>query len=517
MSENRQWSGSAAGRLDHVILPDADTCYRAVSSRDPRFDGWFFTAVRTTGIYCRPSCPALTPRRHNVTFYPSAAAAQRAGYRACKRCRPDASPGSPEWDVRGDLAGRALRLIADGIVDREGVPGLARRLGYSERQLNRTLLAEVGAGPLSLARAQRAQTARVLLETTDLPSADVAFAAGFASVRQFNDTVQRVFATTPSGLRARVRRVDSAGASVLTLRLPYRAPMDLDRTLGFLAARAVDGLEDVTLGADGQVSAYARALHAPHGPALVTVSPTKSAVSCAVELTDHRDLVAVVSRVRRLLDLDADPVAVDAAFAAEPALRPLVEARPGLRSPGTVDGFELAVRALVGQQISVTGAATVLGRIAAEHGSSITLGGRDWRLFPTAKALAAADPATLPMPRARGRAVVALAAAVDAGEIDLDPSADRVATRAALLALPGVGRWTADYIAMRALADPDVLMSADLGARRAAAALGIDIAGGRADWAPWRSYATHHLWASLAPPVAVPPVSTPSTIKEDTR
>ena len=188
-----------------MILPDADTCYRAVSSRDPRFDGWFFTAVRTTGIYCRPSCPALTPRRRNVNFYPSAAAAQRAGYRACKRCRPDASPGSPEWDVRGDLAGRALRLIADGIVDREGVPGLARQLGYSERQLNRTLLAEVGAGPLSLARAQRAQTARVLLETTDLPSADVAFAAGFASVRQFNDTVREVFATTPTGLRSRSR------------------------------------------------------------------------------------------------------------------------------------------------------------------------------------------------------------------------------------------------------------------------------------------------------------------------
>jgi AraC family transcriptional regulator of adaptative response / DNA-3-methyladenine glycosylase II len=205
-----------------MLLPDADTCYRAVQSRDPRFDGWFFTAVRTTGIYCRPSCPAITPQQRNVTFHPSAAAAQRAGYRACKRCRPDATPGSPEWNVRGDLAGRALRLIADGVVDRDGVPGLAARLGYSERQLHRTLVAEVGAGPIALARAQRAQTARVLLETTELPVTDIAFAAGFASVRQFNDTVQAVFATTPSRLRAARRPSAAVAPGTVTLRLPYR-------------------------------------------------------------------------------------------------------------------------------------------------------------------------------------------------------------------------------------------------------------------------------------------------------
>ncbi|HEX5403658.1 MAG TPA: Ada metal-binding domain-containing protein, partial [Pseudonocardiaceae bacterium] len=208
------------------MLPDNDTCYRAVSGRDPRFDGWFYTAVRTTGVYCRPSCPAVTPRRPNVTFYPSAAAAQRAGYRACKRCRPDASPGSPQWDVRGDLVGRALRLIGDGVIDRDGVAGLARRLGYSERQVTRTLVAEVGAGPLALARAQRAQTARILVETTDLPMSDVAFGAGFQSVRQFNDTVRAVFGTTPTVLRSKRRGTGLSDPGTIALRLPYRAPMD---------------------------------------------------------------------------------------------------------------------------------------------------------------------------------------------------------------------------------------------------------------------------------------------------
>src|ERR1700712_1860130 len=212
---------------------DHDACYRAVGGRDARFDGWFFTAVRTTGIYCRPSCPARTPKRENVRFYPSAAAAQGGGFRACKRCRPDASPGSPEWDVRGDLAGRALRLIGDGVIDRDGVPGLARRLGYSERQLNRSLLAEVGAGPLALARAQRAQTARVLLETSDLPAGDVAFAAGFASIRQFNDTIREVFAATPTQLRTARRQQAPAVPGTLELRLPYRAPMSLGATLAF--------------------------------------------------------------------------------------------------------------------------------------------------------------------------------------------------------------------------------------------------------------------------------------------
>jgi len=490
MSDSRQTLSAAGGRLVDVILPDDDTCYRAVQGRDARFDGWFFTAVRTTGIYCRPSCPAITPKRGNVTFFASAAAAQRAGFRACKRCRPDASPGSPEWDVRGDLAGRALRLIADGVVDREGIPGLSRRLGYSERQVNRTLVAEVGAGPLALARAQRAQTARILLETTDLSSADVAFAAGFSSVRQFNDTVQAVFASTPTQLRAK-RHDGTAEPGTIVLRLPYRAPMDLDATLSFLGTRAIPGVESYS---DGT---YTRALGAPHGAALVSLAAGDGVVACRLRLSDQRDLVAVVSRVRRLLDLDADPEAVDAALAADPALAPLVAKRPGLRSHGAVDGFEMAVRAVVGQQVSVAGARTVLGRIVAAHGR-LAFDGEPWLLFPSPDELADVDPSTLPMPRARGRTITSLAAAMSGADaLTLDAGANRDDVRARLLKLAGVGTWTADYLRMRAVSDPDVLLAGDLGVRTAAQSLGVELDGGRLDWAPWRSYATHHLLATL--------------------
>jgi AraC family transcriptional regulator of adaptative response / DNA-3-methyladenine glycosylase II len=479
-------------QTEEVIRPDDDTCFRALQGKDARFDGWFFSAVRTTGIYCRPSCPA-TPLRRNVTFYPSAAAAQGAGYRACKRCRPDASPGSPEWDVRGDLAGRALRLIADGVIDRDGVPGLARRLGYSERQVNRALVAEVGAGPIALARAQRAQTARILLETTDLPATDVAFAAGFSSVRQFDDTIQAVFAATPTGLRSSRRRRGVGELGSLSLRLPYRPPMDLDATLDFLAARAIPGVEAVT---DGT---YSRVVDAPHGPALISVSigaPADATVGCRVRLTDQRDLVAVVARVRRLLDLDADPQAVDAALSVDAALAPLVAKRPGRRSPGAVDGFEMAIRAVVGQQISVSAARTVLGRLVAEFGRP-AFAGEAWQVFPDATTLAAVDPATLPMPRARGRTLVALATTVAGGGLSLDPGADRDEARATLMSLPGIGSWTADYLRMRALADPDVLLVGDLGIVRAAEAIGVGLEHGRPDWSPWRSYASHHLWATL--------------------
>ena len=472
-----------------MSIPDSDTCYRAVAGRDARFDGWFFTAVKTTGIYCRPSCPALTPKRANVRFYPSAAAAQGGGFRACKRCRPDASPGSPDWDVRGDLAGRALRLIGDGVIDREGVAGLARTLGYSERQLNRVLVAEVGAAPLALARAQRAQTARILLETSQLPSGDIAFAAGFSSIRQFNDTIREVFATTPTGLRTSrfAARVRTAGS--LRLRLPFRAPMSLDRTLAYLGDRAIAGVESC---ADGR---YARTIQLPGGPALITVSDGGGHVDCELRLTDQRDLVAAVARTRRMLDLDADPVAVDEALDTDPALAPLVGARPGLRSPGTVDGFELLVRAIVGQQVSVSGARTVLGRIVADHGST-AFEGEPWRLFPTALQLAAAD--DLPLPRARAATIRRVSEAVGAGELILDPGAHRDAVRRELLTIAGIGPWTADYVAMRALADPDVLMTGDLGVRRSAAALDVDLGARTARWAPWRSYATHHLWAAAS-------------------
>ena len=477
---------------------DHETCYRAVSSRDPRFDGWFVTAVTTTGIYCRPSCPATTPKRRNVTFHPTAAAAQQAGFRACRRCRPDASPGSPEWNVRSDTVARAMRLIADGAVDRDGVGGLATRLGYSDRQLHRLLTAEVGAGAQSLARAQRAHTARVLIETTEMPFAEVAFAAGFASIRQFNDTVRAVFAATPRDLRtaaARRPRHEAPAPGHLSLRLPVRPPFDGPGVMRILALKGVPGVEE------GDATTYRRALLLPHGEATVRLRDAGDHVAADLTLADPRDVVPAVARLRRLLDLDADSAAVDALLATDPLLAPLVAAWPGMRVPGAVDGPEMAVRAVIGQQVSVAGARTVAARLARTYGKPVTAtdGGGVTHHFPTAEALAAVDPETLPMPRSRGRTLVALCTAVAEGRLDLDVGADRAETAAALLALPGVGPWTADYVRMRALGDPDVLLTTDLGVRRGLERLGAPgdprsaaLAGAR--WRPWRSYALMHLW-----------------------
>jgi AraC family transcriptional regulator of adaptative response / DNA-3-methyladenine glycosylase II len=463
---------------------DFEWCYRAVDSRDARFDGWFYTAVTSTGIYCRPSCPARTPLRRNVRFYRSAAAAQAAGFRACRRCRPDAVPGSPEWDTRADVAARAMRLIRDGVVDRDGVPGLARRLGYTERHLHRMLTAEVGAGPLALARAQRAQAARILVETTDLGLAEVAFAAGFGSVRQFNDTVKLVYGVPPSALRSAAPA--TAGAESITLRLAYRPPLHARSLIGFLGDRAIRGVE----APDGD--GYRRALRLPHGPATVTLAPADGHVSAHLQLTDVRDLAPAVARCRRLLDLDADPVAVDAALAADPALTPAIAKEPGVRVPRAVDGFETAVRAIVGQQVSVAGARTVLARL-------LPAGNGDLRPFPgPAEVLALPDEA-FAMPARRRQTIRSVAAAVDAGELDLDPGADRTETAARLRAVPGIGDWTADYIALRALGEPDAFLPTDLGVRRGAAALGLPddpaaLAAHADRWAPWRSYALIRLW-----------------------
>jgi AraC family transcriptional regulator of adaptative response / DNA-3-methyladenine glycosylase II len=485
----------ACGRLDHVL--DHETCYRAVSSRDARFDGWFVTAVTTTGIYCRPSCPATTPRRRNVTFHPTAAAAQLAGFRACRRCRPDASPGSPEWTVRSDTVARAMRLVADGTVDRDGVTGLAARVGYSERQLHRLLTEEVGAGAQSLARAQRAHTARVLIETTAMAFSEVAFAAGFASIRQFNDTVRAVFAATPRDLRTAAARRPGAGSPApgsLSLRLPVRPPFDGPGLMRLLASKAVAGVED----ADG--SGYRRALQLPRGEATISLRPAADHVACELRLADPRDVVPAVARARRLLDLDADAAAVDKVLGADPLLAPLVAAWPGMRVVGAVDGFEMAVKAVVGQQVSVAGARTVTARLVTAYGKPVTApDGAVTHHFPTAEALAAADPTTLPMPRSRGRTLVALSAAVAEDALDLDAGADRDATTAALLALPGIGPWTADYVRMRALGDPDVLLTTDLGVRRGLERLGSagdprSAAATGEHWRPWRSYALMHLW-----------------------
>ncbi|MCX5067515.1 helix-turn-helix domain-containing protein [Micromonospora lupini] len=478
---------------------DFERCYRAVDSRDQRFDGWFYTGVTSTGIYCRPSCPATTPKRHNVRFFPSAAAAQGAGLRACRRCRPDAAPGSPQWDVRADVVGRAMRLIADGVVDRDGVPGLAARLGYTERHLHRMLRAEMGAGPLALARAQRAQTARILIETTGLGMAEIAFAAGFGSVRQFNDTVREVYASAPSELRtARGRHLAAVGAGTITLRLAYRPPLHARALLDFLAVRALPGVEEVR---DGT---YHRGLRLPHGVGQVALTPADGHVAATLRLADLRDLAPAVARCRRLLDLDADPVAVDATLAADPALAPAVAAEPGIRVPRAVDGFEMAVRAVIGQQVSVTSARTTLTRLLTPPDT--TTDGvsrqqlhdhRELRGFLGAEEVLEVPDDGFGMPVRRRETIRALARAVVDGTLDLAPGGDREETVRRLLALPGIGPWTAGYLAMRALGDPDVLLDTDLAIRRGATALGLPdttLTAHAERWRPWRSYATIRLW-----------------------
>jgi AraC family transcriptional regulator of adaptative response / DNA-3-methyladenine glycosylase II len=505
------------------VIEDPGRCYEAAKSKDARFDGVFFCAVSSTGIYCRPSCPARTPKRENMRFYPTAAAAQQAGFRACLRCRPDATPGSPEWNVRADVVARAMRLIRDGIVDLEGVEGLARRLGYSTRQLNRLITGEVGTGPLALARAQRSQTARVLLETTDLPIAHIAFAAGFASVRQCNDTIREIFADTPSGLRARAakssqakRDRQQAAPQAIHLRLPCRRPFNPASVLDFLGLRALPGVEAL------EGTSYRRTLRLPHGHAVVTLAAPvpghdetdgPAYIGADLVLSDLRDLTTAVARCRQLLDLDADPIAVCEALRHEPLIGEVVAKDPGRRVPGAAEGFELAVRAVIGQQVSVAGARTVAGRLVEAAGDALSEpAGRLTHLFPTPEALgelAKGDPGAFAMPASRRRALLALADAVAHGVVVIDPGADPVELRRSLVALPGIGSWTAEYVAMRALRDPDAFMPTDLGIRRGAQALGLpdgpaQLLAVSEGWRPWRSYAMAHLWAHPIPNAAIP-------------
>lgn len=527
-----------------------DERYRAIDSRDARFDGQFVTAVRSTGIYCRPSCPARTPKPSNVTFYPTSAAAHEAGYRACKRCLPEAAPGSPQWNLRGDTAGRAMRLIADGVVEREGVPGLARRLGYSPRHLTRLLTAELGAGPLALSRAHRAQTARMLLVGTDLAAADVAFSSGFSSVRQFNDTIREVFGMPPLALRARRRgsRHDGPAAAApaavaapgvtIDLALPHRGALDAPGLFAWMAARAVPGAEVAT------ASTFARTLRLPQGPAWFELRiDDLGRVRLRTGLTNLSDLSTLVTRARRLFDLDADPDAVDDSLARHPQLAPLVAALPGIRVPGAADPHEMLIRAMVGQQITVAAARTALtalttalgdevpafaGMLAsgdatepepeldpvpvppplpaadARFGASVPV-----RLFPTMAAIAERGAEVLRGPAARIRAITGAAAALADGSLTLTAGDDAVEQRARLLALPGVGPWTADYVRMRVLADPDVFLPGDVAVRAGAVAVGLPadpraLDAWAAGTAPWRSYLTAHLWRAVPPKATAP-------------
>ncbi|MFF2010906.1 DNA-3-methyladenine glycosylase 2 family protein [Streptomyces sp. NPDC058195] len=446
---------------------DERTRYEAVSSRDARFDGEFFFAVETTGIYCRPSCPAVTPKRKNVRFFPTAAAAQGHGFRACRRCRPDAVPGSADWNVRADVVGRAVRMIGDGVVDREGVPGLAQRLGYSARQVQRQLNAELGAGPVALARAQRAHTARVLLQTTGLPVTEIAFAAGFASVRQFNDTVRQIYARTPSALRAEAATglgaaVREARTTGIPLRLAHRGPYAAGEVFDLLAGAMVGRIEE--MGGERGARTYRRTLRLPYGSGVVAVDERSAGswLEARIHLTDLRDLTTAVQRLRRLFDLDADPCAVDERLAADPLLAAGVAARPGLRSPGTADPEEFAVRTLVGEEVAERLVETY-GKVLDAPCGGLT------HVFPEPGVLAQAAED----PRLR-----ALAAALADGEVRLDAGADREEAERALLRLPGITPADAALIRMRALGDPDVDPEHRPQGER---------------WRPWRSYGARHL------------------------
>ena len=524
---------------------DPDTCYRAVVARDPRFDGRFFAGVTSTGIYCRPVCPARTPARANMRFFGHAGAAEAAGFRACRRCRPETSPGSPDWNVRADLAARAVRLIADGYVDTHGISGLAARLAVTQRHLHRLLVAELGAGPQALARTARLQTARRLLAETAMPVTEVAFASGFSSVRQFNASVRESSGRTPTQLRARVRKTsarragpgrlaarDGAGApgTWLSLRLACREPFDAAAWLGFLAARAIPGVEQVS------TDRYARTVRTAAGPGIIELIPRpgQGHVLLRARLSGLGAVGPVVGGARRLLDADADPAAIGAALAADELIAPLAAARPGLRVPGAYDGFELAVRAVLGQQVSVAAASTFAGRLAARLGVPLPAEGiphippgastdpaadaaasraRTASLpgltvvFPGPEVLADADLDGLGLTTARQRTLRALAAAAASGQLALDPGADPGELAGRLAGLPGIGPWTIGYILMRAAGDPDAFPAADLGLRRALARLGAP-AGHDVSWRPWRAYAAMQLWTWPAQPDAARPART---------
>lgn len=471
---------------------------RAVESRDARFDGWVTVGVSSTGIYCRPSCPTpVRPKRANMKFFATPAGAQQAGFRACKRCAPDAVPGSPEWNRRDDLVARAIRAIDDGALDRSDLSAMAGNLGVSSRHLNRVLNNEVGAGPLALARSRRARAARTLIETTPIAFSEVAFAAGFDSIRQFNDTVREIFAVTPTELRAKAPknlRVSEPGW--IRLRLSYRPPIDIDHLWAWISAHAITGVEEIT---DSGV--YRRAMRLANGPAVVEFSPADGFIDARFQLESLRDLQQAVQRSRAILDLDADPVVIgDTLVEADPIFEPLVRKAPGLRSPADSCGLDAGVKAIIHQQVSVASARAVGSRLVNTFGEVLAHPvGRVTHLMPTADTWAALDPDQLGMPKSRARALVGFSQAISSGELDLGPSANRTKAAEALLGIKGVGPWTQTIISLRGLRDPDVFSGADLALRRVAGSLGLEESEAALNerarrWAPWRSYAMHQLW-----------------------
>jgi len=486
---------------------DRDACYRALLTRDARFDGQFFTAVRTTGIYCRPICPARTPRLENIVFMPSAAAAQAAGFRPCLRCRPETSPDLAAWHGTASTVSRAMALIAAGALNEAAVDGLAFRLGIGERQLRRLFHRHLGASPTAIAQTRRVLFAKQLITDTTLPMTKVALAAGFGSVRRFNDTFQTLYGRPPRSLR-RAGATETT-ASAVSLTLPYKPPYDWPGMIGFLAARAIRGVESVAAGA------YTRSIALGGAVGTITIRPAErpdrrhpDALVAIIRFPVLTVLPVIVERIRRLFDLGADPAVIGAHLAADPAMARLVAARPGLRVPGAWDGFELAVRGILGQQITVGAATALAGKLVAAFGTALpatddpALAGLS-HVFPAPERIAGADDlgAILGMPGRRAAAITALAQAASADPLLFAPGRGLDEAIARLRALPGIGEWTAQYIAMRALREPDAFPAADIGLMRAMATpegrpTPAELLGHAAAWRPWRAYAALHLWAA---------------------
>ncbi len=476
---------------------EANTFYSALRSRDARFDGRFFTGVVTTGVYCRPVCPAPTPREENCRFFPSAAAAERAGFRPCLRCHPESSPGTPAWAGASATVARALRLIADGALDEAGVDALAERLGVGARHLRRLFLQHLGAAPLAVAQTRRLQLAKQLLDETRLPVTRVAEAAGFRSLRRFNAAVLATYGRSPRDLRRQADNGTAAAGTMLELSLSYRPPYDWAALIGFLAARAIPSVESVSAGI------YRRTFRLDEAAGILEVrlEPDRRRLRLRIPAGASPHLAAVVARVRRIFDLEADPAAIAATFTRDPALATRIAARPGLRVPGAWDGFELAVRAILGQQVSVAAATTLSGRLARVFGEAVPDAPPDSpdRLFPEPSQLAGADLSGLGLTRARAETIRALARAIRDGEIRLDGLADPEELAERLRSIPGIGEWTVDYILMRGLREPDAFPAGDLGLRRAAADGAHPLSEKRLRersemWRPWRAYAAMHLW-----------------------
>jgi AraC family transcriptional regulator of adaptative response / DNA-3-methyladenine glycosylase II len=483
---------------------DPDRCYRALSSRDERFDGRFFVAVITTGIYCRPVCPARTPRRRNVLFYASAAAAGQAGFRPCLRCRPETSPGTPAWRGTSATVTRALRLLEHGALDGSSVEGLAGRLGIGERHLRRLFREQLGASPVAVAQTRRLHFAKKLIDETPLPMTEVAFAAGYSSLRRFNAALRGAYGVPPSDLRrarSGASNRPSRPGGPLRLRLAARRPFAAPALLDFLAARAIPGVEHV----EGNIYRRTVCLNGVTTRIGVQIAKDQDAVELSIEGVAARSLGEAVGGVRRLFDLDADPEPIARVLRADPLLARTIRRTPGLRVPGAWDGFELAVRAVLGQQVSVAGASTLAGRLVERFGTPLADAGDPalTHVFPTPDALAEADVARIGMPAKRAEAIRGLARAVAIGHLVLGLGADPDASRARLLELPGFGPWTADYIAMRALREPDAFPSGDLVLRRVAAGGGKPLTPRALEvrslrWQPWRAYAAIALWRSTA-------------------